>query len=624
MPRRLLLALLALVAAPLVLLGWVSTSALKQSQAQAQQQYVGLLVTRLSEIDQAANKLFNDYARELTQEVSANPDQSSIDTLRQMRRKNPVVRQGVLVSSDGQILFPPRPSPDDADAMNLYAALPGMVSSKPDGQLSDNQLVVPPAANQQAANQQATKPQADMPNESRQKSANLPALSELVKGMKQQRGERNTRAQQSVKSRFQVPVLQQASPQKPARDSRLSGEHLWQVWYMDRGMQLILWLPRNDDAVVGIILERPRWTSDLTALLPDSTANVAPSFGMSPSLSKSPSSVGFTTLMDESKQIVYRWGDEGPRSDHPVVSVPMSAPLSTWQWEFHGEQPIIGQTSSLPLIASFSSIGLLLLSLGAYVLTSVGRQMRAARNRVSFAGQVSHELRTPLTNIRLYTELAESDLDQLPDSETRDSVQRRLGVIDSECKRLSRLVSGVLEMIRSGKKARGPRMEVVVPDQLIEETLQQFAPSFKNSEIQVNVEADASREVQMDPDIFEMVLVNLLSNVEKYASSGKSVTVRSELNNDELVVTVADDGPGIGRQHQRSVFKPFARLDDSINAPSGTGIGLTIARKAAIRHGGQLQLVPSQRGACFELRIPVAIVVKPHSSPRPSPNAPTS
>ena len=263
------------------------------------------------------------------------------------------------------------------------------------------------------------------------------------------------------------------------------------------------------------------------------------------------------------------------------------------------------------MIASLAGIGVVLLSLGAYVLTGIQRQMRAARNRVSFASQVSHELRTPLTNIRLYAELAESDLAKLPESESRQSIENRLAVIDTESRRLGRLVSGVLEMIRDHRKPRGPRIAAAIPDQIIDQILTQFAPSFENAQLEVDRRLDAGQRVGIDSDLLEMILVNLLSNVEKYAGCGEKVQVVSKMDGNDLVVRVADHGPGIAWRHRRSIFRPFSRLDDSISAPSGTGIGLTIARRLAHRHGGELELVSSQQGACFELRVPTEVIDDP-------------
>ncbi len=112
-------------------------------------------------------------------------------------------------------------------------------------------------------------------------------------------------------------------------------------------------------------------------------------------------------------------------------------------------------------------------------------------------------------------------------------------------------------------------------------------------------------QVGLDSDLLEMILVNLLSNVEKYASGGGRVEIQSQVNGGQLTIIVQDYGPGIPRRQFRSVFRAFTRLDHSINSPSGTGIGLTIARAAAHRHGGTLRLVASPQGSRFELVIPV-------------------
>ena len=143
------------------------------------------------------------------------------------------------------------------------------------------------------------------------------------------------------------------------------------------------------------------------------------------------------------------------------------------------------------------------------------------------------------------------------------------------------------------------------PDEVIDQTLKQFQPSFVAAGIEIDRVSDADRPVPIDSDLLEMILVNLLGNVEKYATDGKYVLVQSAITKNELVVTVSDRGPGIPLRHCRRIFDPFTRLDDSISAPSGTGIGLTIARKMANRHGGTLHLIKTAIGASFELRLPI-------------------
>jgi signal transduction histidine kinase len=549
MPRRLLLALIVLVAAPLVLLGWVSAAAMRQQQLAATEQMRGLLLDRLKEVDRNSAKVFIDYQRRIARELS--DAGNMIAQLRQIQLHDPVARQGIFVSDDGLLLYPPPPATDDPETIALYAAISSMIGGRPD-------LL--------EGNDAASGSKADTEG-----SIDPPAMSLQADGQT-------------------VMVANAAQAPTP----RILDRSLWQVWYMDQGAQLILWFGRQDGTTAGVLLERSRWMSDLTAALPDSKSNQAPS-GL----------LGYTALVDESQQLVYRWGNAAQVATPPQASLALSSPLSTWQLQYYSDQPLIPQAGVFPIVLSLSGVGVVLLALGGYVVTSVQRQMKTARDRVTFAGQVSHELRTPLTNIRLYAELAESDASQLPADPAVESIKRRLGVIDTESRRLGRLVSGVLEMIRDDIRERPPQLSLVNPDEVIAQTLEQFAPSFANAKISVHRNAQAGELIHVDADILEMVLVNLLSNVEKYAAAGGYVEVDSRIDANVLIVKVSDKGNGIPGRHRRNIFRPFFRSDDSVNAPSGTGIGLTIALRAAQRHGGKLRLLPSGQGACFELRIPI-------------------
>jgi signal transduction histidine kinase len=577
MPRRLLFALLVLVAAPLALLGWLSESTYRQQQKAAKEQLESFFQSRLAEIDGSLSSIFDGYARQLDRAIEQSGNE--IQALRQLDRESPIVRASFFVNDSGILIYPPKPTTDASEQVALYASLPAIVGSKPD-------LTIPDETDD------ITEPTRQ--DETKDESSGFLAR---VLATKMNASKSATKSA-PMKSLPSLPQAQRSATRNaPAASApRLPGDGRWQVWYMDEGIQLIYWMPRSDGAAVGVLLERARWIADMTAALPDSTPL---QFSDRSPIQAS----GFTALSDESEQIVYRWGDDGPYVDPPLATRSLSPPLTSWQLEYHSDNPLSGSASTA-LVASLAGIAVVLLSLGAYVLTGVQRQMQAARNRVSFASQVSHELRTPLTNIRLYAELAESDLEKLPETDSRASIEKRLAVIDTESRRLGRLVSGVLEMIRDNRKEQGPRIAPAVADEVIDQTLTQFAPSFENADLTIVRESAAGCVVGLDVDILEMILVNLLSNVEKYASGGGSVKVSSRMQGAELIVRVADHGPGIAWRHRRSVFRPFSRLDDSISAPSGTGIGLTIARRLARRHGGDLELVSGEGGACFELRLP--------------------
>ncbi len=109
-----------------------------------------------------------------------------------------------------------------------------------------------------------------------------------------------------------------------------------------------------------------------------------------------------------------------------------------------------------------------------------------------------------------------------------------------------------------------------------------------------------------DPDALAQIVANLVSNVEKYAASGKWLGIASRMNEHALVIRVSDRGPGIPVAARERIFQPFERIADAVNdGITGTGLGLAIARDLAKLMGGSLELVQADQGAVFELRIPV-------------------
>ena len=135
-----------------------------------------------------------------------------------------------------------------------------------------------------------------------------------------------------------------------------------------------------------------------------------------------------------------------------------------------------------------------------------------------------------------------------------------------------------------------------------------FNRVFKAKAISANLDLQANRTIETDPDQFEQILNNLLSNVEKYAAEGRAVDISSEVVDEALIVRVRDYGEGIPAAERKQVFKPFYRISNRLTeGVSGTGIGLTIAWQQAHRLGGDLKLLEKTPGVCFELHIPLVI-----------------
>lgn len=605
MPRRLFLALLLLVAAPMVLLGWMSVSAVRSSEAAAKQSVTNLLSTQLYEADDRMTLLFEGYAVMLDRELE---DGLPItQALRRLRREVPVVRQGVLVDRTGILLFPPADDSVGVDSSEVAAMLPGMIDARP----------LPSRQFDNAFQNNAFKNNAPLDHVS---------VGNVAPGDRNQAEPQQQEMQQVTQQEMQqqavfdppqnrVPDLDPMLQMDQQR--RLQSNHhpvqqfvdsAWQQWYMADGAQVVYWKLRDDGSTVGLLLERSRWMADLIAELPDDTSALALK-----TKDLSTAKNASVALVDEANRTIYRWGDSQQFKLAPLVTSDLSTPLASWKLRLHVDPSVIPSSSPIPMYLSLGGIALVLLAIGFYVLTSVQRQIAQAKSRVSFAGQVSHELRTPLTNIRLYTELAESDLKRVQACDATRSLTKRLEVIDHESRRLQRLVSGVLEMIRPTGKRIGIRKVPTDLCDLVAGIADQFTPSFRAAEIELETHCDLTDPVSIDPDIVEMVLVNLLSNVEKYVPKGGRCWIECTLAGPHdsqpgpLQIIVADNGPGIGAMHRTKVFRAFERLDDSVSAPSGTGIGLTIARRAAQRHHGDLTLLSKSRygGATFQLTLPI-------------------
>jgi signal transduction histidine kinase len=160
-----------------------------------------------------------------------------------------------------------------------------------------------------------------------------------------------------------------------------------------------------------------------------------------------------------------------------------------------------------------------------------------------------------------------------------------------------------LEIIREDGPQRFVNRQACNAEELIDRVLSTLQSSFELGGIRIERVRNADLVLELDADVIGIVLTNLLGNIEKYAASGRVAKIETRVNGTQLIILVSDEGPGIPWRYRESVFQPFRRLDNQITAPSGTGIGLTIARRAAQRHGGNVRLLPSPKGSLFEVTI---------------------
>ncbi|HZF31458.1 MAG TPA: ATP-binding protein [Gammaproteobacteria bacterium] len=212
------------------------------------------------------------------------------------------------------------------------------------------------------------------------------------------------------------------------------------------------------------------------------------------------------------------------------------------------------------------------------------RLHRYLDSRTQVLAAMSHDLRTPLTRLRLRVE-------------SLDEPQRDRFVADLD--EMNRMVTGALNLFRGMNDDEQPQPVS------IEALLDELRAEFAELGGELSVSGAASGAIVAKPLALKRCLTNLISNAVKY---GTRAAVTIEDGPAELVLTVADEGPGIPEDMLERVFEPFFRLEGSRNAATGgTGLGLSIARDIAQAHGGSLVLRNrTPRGLEATLRLPRA------------------
>ncbi|MDP2624176.1 MAG: HAMP domain-containing sensor histidine kinase [Actinomycetota bacterium] len=236
-----------------------------------------------------------------------------------------------------------------------------------------------------------------------------------------------------------------------------------------------------------------------------------------------------------------------------------------------------------------------LAALAADINTLAASLEATERRRQELLADLSHELRTPLTAIEGYMEgLIDGVIPAEPET---------FASVADEAARLKRLAADLLVLSRIDESTGNPVAEVDL-GAIARGVTDRLRPQFEDQGVAVTVDCP-KLTVRGDPDRLTQVVLNLLGNALAHTRAGGRVDVRGHRTNGSVELEVADDGVGIDPAVLEHVFDRFYRADPS--RPGGTGIGLTIARRIARTHGGDLWARSSGlgNGATFTLIIPV-------------------
>lgn len=211
------------------------------------------------------------------------------------------------------------------------------------------------------------------------------------------------------------------------------------------------------------------------------------------------------------------------------------------------------------------------------------QRLDALKNRMF--QNVSHELRTPLSLIL-------APVERLLSKATDDENGPTLRSIRSNSLRLLEQINSILDLARIDAQGIAVRPRTIDITEYLARLYADFSPAAQDRSVTLSTTApEPTLFISMDPTHLERILLNLVANALKFTPAGGRIDVRVSQDAEKVVFEVEDTGCGIPHEAQARIFDRFAQVEDRPgNAPSGTGIGLSMVRELTVRMGGELAL----------------------------------
>jgi two-component system sensor histidine kinase KdpD len=224
--------------------------------------------------------------------------------------------------------------------------------------------------------------------------------------------------------------------------------------------------------------------------------------------------------------------------------------------------------------------------------------------RAALLSSVSHDLRTPLSSIKAAaSSLLQEDVQW--DEEARRSFAL---AIEHEADRLNRLVGNLLDMSRIEGGALKPEKEWYPVDELIHDVLDHMQPVLQERTVQTHLPDDLP-PVELDYLQMDQVLTNLIENAVRYTPPESPIEVSAQIDGEQMVISVADRGPGIPQADKERIFDKFYRVlgtQRNVATIPGSGLGLAVSKGLVEAHGGHIWVEDRPGGgSIFRFTLPV-------------------
>jgi len=232
--------------------------------------------------------------------------------------------------------------------------------------------------------------------------------------------------------------------------------------------------------------------------------------------------------------------------------------------------------------------------------------VEVSKMKDDFLSTVSHELRTPLTSMGLYLSLLKDG----KFGDVNDKQKESIGIVQNENQRLANLISDILSLSKLESKKLKLNIKKCNLFRITSDKFYKNLTEEKKITVINNIPNDFG--IQVDPEKFKQVYINLFTNAVKYTEHEGTIKLNAKKDKEHWEFSVSDNGIGIPPENLPKIFSKFYQVEDHMTREEGgTGLGLPITKHIVEMHGGEISVKSKvDKGSTFIVKIPNAVTRK--------------
>jgi signal transduction histidine kinase len=600
---------LVAIVLPSIGLGWLALRSANEQQIVLERRTAELYQKETDAVASAARSVIEEERRAFAERVrqllaSESPSQAAKDFAAKLSRVWPRPAIGFALSAEGNLISPSaEEARGDAERQRflqnnsafLSGTTPATVYSVPAEELNrvEQRRKQKSEYDDKATADAMSKKSAPKPKTTEgPPAASAPAPQQQPKDESQSTQMRNVAPQRELKEN--APAVSQLVP-ATADFKALTSDHPEGVVtrFMQDRLEIVFWLrpPEAPSMIFGCLMSVDALTDLWRNALPDNPA----------------SDYVLALLNDKARPIVIQPpGETGRDWRRPFVASEIGEALPHWEAALYLMRPEQLQENARNVrrtLVLLIGAALAAIAFGGWaVFADARRQLALAQKKTDFVSNVSHELKTPLTSIRMFAEMMHGG------NVAAEKRPQYLRIIVAEAERLTRLINNVLDFARLERKQKRYDFRPLDLHEVLARTWEGHELHLREQGFTTSWQAaPPPYPVRGDEDALAQIIVNLLSNAEKYSADRKEIEIHSYLTENSVHVSVLDRGSGVPPGEETKIFEAFYRAHDSLaSGIQGSGLGLTLAQRLAREHGGEITYQAREGGGSnVTLRVPL-------------------